>query len=86
MVGAKQCTRVPASPAPACASALDQFGNTGCQRPPGNSNPGYTDLEDWAAGPYAEALARAKPKTERILTKPRQSRPEGRVRANRLKP
>lgn len=56
-----------------------------CKRPPGNTNPGYTDLEDWAAGPYATALARTKPTPARVLTKPRQSRPEGRERPNRFK-
>lgn len=67
---------------------LDQVPDAlaGCRRPAGNTNPGYTDLEDWAAGPYAEALARAQPPRERVLTKPRQSRPEARIRPNRLKP
>ncbi|HEY0904741.1 MAG TPA: 3'-5' exonuclease [Marmoricola sp.] len=66
---------------------LDQIDEVlaGCSRPPGNTNPGYTDLEDWAAGPYATALARTKPKSERILTKPRQARPAGRTRPYRHK-
>lgn len=68
----------------------DEFDDVGpviaaCSRPAGSTDPGYRMLADWAAGPYAEALARLKPARTRIRTLPRQSRPEARVRPNRFK-
>jgi len=57
----------------------------GCPRPAGNTDEGFDLLDAWVAGSYTELLARSAPARQRVRKLPRQARPEGRLRPNRLK-
>jgi hypothetical protein len=58
---------------------------TACSRPAGNTDDGFDRLNEWVAGPYAEALARSRPGRDVDRSLARRARPEGRVRPNRFK-